>query len=51
MRAIINYIRQVFCKHDFVVEEQYTDFEVKSGTRVYMRCKKCGYHTSHWKFI
>ena len=56
MRTIINYIRQIFCKHDFIVNEGYCESNnditgwVCKGTKVYMRCKKCGWHTSHWKF-
>lgn len=52
MITIINYIRQIFCKHDFTIEEGYVDGGgiLKSGTVVYMRCKKCGWHTKHWKF-
>lgn len=56
MRAIVNYFRQVFCKHDFLVEETFcktlnNDGDViKQGDKVYMRCTKCGYHTNHWKF-
>jgi len=52
MRWVVNYIRQVFCKHDFLTEDVYvsTDYGV-SGTKVYMRCKNCGYNTNHWKHI
>ena len=63
MRRLINYIRQCFCKHDWVIEESYYEeytqmigFSKESskltrqGTKVYMRCKKCGYHTNHWKY-
>ena len=54
MRTIVDYFRQVFCKHDWLIEEgkvsKKTDFETKDGWMVYMRCKKCGYHKSHWKF-
>ena len=57
----MNYLRQCFCKHDWLVEEfkanrrktiggvTTTDPPV-STTLVYMRCKKCGYHKSHDKF-
>jgi hypothetical protein len=57
MRHIINYFRQCFCKHEWSVEESYAeeiidnDYVNKSGTKVYMRCTKCGYHTNHWKFL
>ncbi len=56
MRTIVNYFRQVFCKHDFLVEESPYILEnefgnvLRQGTKVYMRCTKCGYHTNHWKF-
>lgn len=55
MRYIIDYIRQIFCKHDWLIEEmpcQITDYEgkiMRTGEKVYMRCKKCGYHKRHWK--
>ena len=51
MRFIVNYIRQVFCKHDWLIEEKFTDSNLKRGTKVYMRCKKCGYHQKHWKYV
>jgi len=53
MITIINYIRQMFCKHDFLIEEGHvkSDGFLKSGTKVYMRCKKCGWHTKHWKYV
>lgn len=56
MRFLLNYVRQIFCKHDWLVEEKYctnsSDFgDSKSGIKVYMRCKKCCYHKRHWKFI
>lgn len=55
MRRIINYIRQCFCSHDWLIEDRYIeifdefDNWQKKGTKVYMRCKKCGYHQKHWK--
>jgi len=55
MRYIINYFRQVFCKHDFLVEEgTVRHHELEGGgtaQKIYMRCKKCGYYKKHWKFI
>jgi hypothetical protein len=56
MRFLFNYFRQAFCKHDWLVDEKIaeitSDFgDEKKGIKVYMRCKKCGYHTSHWKFL
>lgn len=54
MRTIINYFRQVFCKHDWLAEEGKVGVG-KYGNRghrtvVYMRCKKCGYFIRHGKF-
>jgi hypothetical protein len=55
MRRIVNYFRQTFCKHDWIIEEKIIKLEGllydKNSERVYMRCKKCGYHQKHWKFI
>lgn len=55
MREIINYLRQCFCKHDWIVEEKFIEshgvFTEKQDVKIYMRCKKCGYHTKHWKFV
>ena len=52
MRWIINYIKELFfCKHDFLVEEEHVTEAHREGTKVYMRCKKCGYHKKHWKYI
>jgi hypothetical protein len=55
MRFLANYIRQVFCKHDFEKEEVYSTCRwgeeiIQSGTKVSLFCKKCGYHKSFWKF-
>ena len=55
MRTLIEYIRQIFCKHDYLIEEKIVEYEdsfggYKKGYKVYMRCKKCGYHHSHWKY-
>lgn len=57
MRRLFLYIRQCFCKHDFIVEEEYVEENIegltkttKTGPKVYMRCKNCGYHMSHWKY-
>jgi len=53
MRWLINYIRSCFCKHDWHIEQIYVkeadDFGYRNGYKVYMRCKKCGYHKKHWK--
>jgi len=56
MRTIVQYFRQVFCQHDFIVDENQVEITnngrfVKSDKKVYMRCKKCGWHTNHWKFL
>lgn len=51
MRTIINYIRQIFCKHDFEIEDTFViGGEGKRGTKRYLYCKKCGYHSNHWKY-
>lgn len=51
MRTIVNYFRQAFCKHDWLIEESKVEAYTRTGVKVYMRCKKCGYHQNHWKFI
>lgn len=54
MRALINYIRQCFCKHKLEYDENYhehnSDWRKRSGTKVSATCKECGYHKSYWKF-
>ena len=54
MRWLADYIRQVFCKHDFEVNEySYTvdgTFSYRQGVKVLLRCKKCGYHKKYWKY-
>jgi hypothetical protein len=56
MRWLIDYLRQSFCKHEWLIEEEYfkeTDTLFKKRyniPKVYMRCKKCGYHKNHWKY-
>jgi hypothetical protein len=55
MIHLINYLRQVFCKHEFVYEEQYCEHEdnsgtVRQGTKVNRTCKKCGWYKRYWKF-
>ena len=55
MKNLIHYIQSLFCKHDYHVEEQYctqtnNNIIVKQGEKVYMRCKKCGFHINHWKY-
>lgn len=51
MTKIIFYIRQWFCKHDFEIEDKVVDGYGRRGEKRYLYCKKCGYHTNHWKFI
>ncbi len=55
MRWLINYFRQVFCKHEFEFEEsyytKYMDGEIsRQGTKLFTLCRKCGYHKTRWKF-
>jgi hypothetical protein len=54
MRWLINYFREMFCKHDFVYAEEFSsrksEFGNRNGVRVSATCKKCGYHKSYWKF-
>ena len=56
MRWIVNYFRQVFCKHDFEYDEVWMtkgDGFGGIGYRgevVYKRCKKCGYESSRNKW-
>ncbi len=48
MRTLIQYIRSLFCKHDFEMIANVETYEKESSSlpikrvRVY-RCKKCGY--------
>ena len=52
MINLINYIRKAFCEHKYIISEAYMeDSDGSKGTRVYMRCEKCGYHSNHWKFL
>lgn len=55
MAKIVLIFRRMFCKHDFIIEEQITHltfFGQPAGREVmvYMRCKKCGYYEKHKKF-
>ena len=56
MRAIVNYLRSMFCDHCFQYEEtwkteqDYTGETLKRGTRVSRTCSKCGWHKTYWKF-
>ena len=53
MRWLIDYLRQSFCKHSWMYREKLVKKKGSEvmGTKVYMRCRKCGYHKKHWKFI
>lgn len=55
MTYIINYIRRMFCKHEFQYDEKHSthyidDKITRQGTKVSRTCKKCGWHKSYWKF-
>ena len=60
MRGAFTYLRQVFCTHQFKLEEKpynklYKDMNtytwmVKSNTIVASTCMKCGYHQSYYKW-
>nr|DAN98300.1 MAG TPA: Tat pathway signal sequence domain family protein [Caudoviricetes sp.] len=55
MRWLVNYIRQIFCKHDFVFDEGWAEKTSDSGSfrkgiKVSCYCKKCSYHKSWWKY-
>lgn len=50
MRAIINYFRSLFCKHDFELifntHVTFTDSAEHYYVKTY-RCKKCGYERKY----
>jgi len=56
MRWLVNYLRSVFCKHDW--EKENGSYQItsdsghvrRSGMKVSATCKKCGWHKSYWKF-
>lgn len=54
MRYIVNYIRQIFCNHNFEKSEANCEitgtFDKRVGIKVCLICKKCGYHKSFWKY-
>jgi RNase P subunit RPR2 len=55
MRALVNYLRQVFCAHDWLKEEdmytmRYEGKVIDRNTRVSLTCNKCGYHRKYMKF-
>lgn len=57
MRKLINYIREMFCKHSFKLEESRHSIVdhrgdlVRRGVKVSATCTTCGYHKSYWKFL
>lgn len=55
MISFMLYMRRVFCRHIWKVEESQVVVEdkgkvVERTTVVYMRCDLCGYHQRHKKF-
>lgn len=51
MRWLIEYIRSLFCLHEYKYDEDFVKGVCKDGTRVSVTCTKCGYHKSYWKFM
>lgn len=53
MRWLVWYVRSLFCKHDWDIEEQVCDKDLyyKNRIRVSVTCNKCGWHRSYWKFL
>ena len=45
MRFIVNYIRSLFCRHDFELIAKVKEHDVLLGDsgRLVYRCRKCGY--------
>lgn len=55
MIEFVLYLRRVFCRHSWVVEEHRAELKrhgriIREGAVVYMRCSICGYHQKHWKY-
>lgn len=54
MKEIVNYFRELFCRHDYIIDEkpckETNKYGVATGIKVSMICKKCGYHKSFWKY-
>ena len=53
---LMNYFRQVFCKHEYTYDETEvtvttSGYGKKQGLKISMLCKKCGYHRNTWKYI
>ena len=64
MKRLIQYFKNLFHDHDWHIEEVYKKETLlhpnigmamlgyvtkREGTKVYMRCKKCGEVRKHWK--
>jgi hypothetical protein len=55
---MVNYLKQMLCNHKLLIQEKYVvqrDEDdgkiIKAVQKVYMRCEKCGYFKSHWKYV
>jgi hypothetical protein len=56
MRSLVNYFRQVFCKHDWTTTDgieydDYTSNGTLKVTNVNMVCKKCKWHRDYIKYL
>lgn len=58
MKALINYFREYFCKHQFEFEDYFIKgsferndkiVEYSRGVKRFIYCKKCGYYKVFWK--
>jgi hypothetical protein len=61
MRTLIIWLRQIFCKHEWVRETRRLtithgglpsvglDDYTEHGERVYLHCTRCMYHKSFWE--
>jgi hypothetical protein len=48
---LVNYLRRAFCKHEFTFSELWCQESYgRTGTKINMLCKKCGYTRNKWKF-
>lgn len=56
MRNIVNYLKNLFCKHEFEYEQAEQYKRTNNGEKyrhnilVSRTCKKCGWHKSYEKF-
>lgn len=58
MRSLVNYLRQVFCAHEWEREEREMHCTTprvlmnggEQNVRVSTTCTRCGYRRSYWKF-